>query len=189
MAFARSVLGDPLRTDRLGETLLPKRLALPVFCSDPLSSVAYATEEIVLVLGLGGLGLLYLTPWLAAAVVVLLLVVVFSYRQTCVAYPDGGGAYAVSRDNLGEDAALVAASALLIDYVLTVSVSVVAGVAAITSAVPSLAPHAVALSLVCVAILTVANLRGVKESGRAFAIPSYGFVVAVYAMLVVGVGK
>src|SRR3954470_5317875 len=147
--------GRPLRSDGLGETLLPKRLALPVFCSDPLSSVAYATEQIVLVLGLGGLGLLHLTPWLAAAVVVLLVIVVASYRQTCEAYPNGGGAYTVSRDNLGEDASLVAASSLLIDYVLTVAVSVVAGVAAVTSAVPELAPHAVVLSLGFVVLLTV----------------------------------
>src|SRR3954462_10788155 len=167
-AIARLVVGRPMRSDRLGETLLPKRLALPVFCSDPLSSVAYATEQIVLVLGLGGLSLLYLTPWLGAAVVALLVIVVASYRQTCVAYPNGGGAYAVSRENLGEDASLVAASSLLIDYVLTVAVSVVAGVAAITSAVPSLAPHAVGLSLGCVGALAVANLRGVRESGRAF---------------------
>jgi amino acid transporter len=184
-AMSRVLLGEPLRTDRLGETLLPKRLALPVFCSDPLSSVAYATEQIVLVLGLGGLALLHLTPWVAAAVVVLLVVVVASYRQTCYAYPNGGGAYAVSRDNLGEDASLVAATSLLIDYVLTVAVSVVAGVAAITSAVPALAPHAVALSLGFVVVLTSVNLRGVKESGRAFAIPTYGFVLAVYAMLAV----
>jgi amino acid transporter len=182
---SRVLLGKPLRTDRLGETLLPKRLALPVFCSDPLSSVAYATEQIVLVLGLGGLALLHLTPWVAAAVVLLLVVVVASYRQTCYAYPDGGGAYAVSRDNLGEDASLVVATSLLIDYVLTVAVSVVAGVAAITSAVPALAPHAVALSLACVVLLTAVNLRGVKESGRAFAIPTYGFVLAIYAMLLV----
>src|SRR3954452_7879875 len=153
MAVARSLLGDPLRTDRLGETLLPKRLALPVFCSDPLSSVAYATEQIVLVLGLGGLGLLYLTPWLGLAVVVLLVVVVASYRQTCHAYPNGGGAYVVSRDNLGVRAGLVAASALLVDYVLTVAVSVVAGVAAITSALPVFAPHAVALSVGLVVLL------------------------------------
>ncbi|MEY2443278.1 MAG: hypothetical protein QOJ46_2704, partial [bacterium] len=126
-AVARTLIGAPLRSDRLGETLLPKRLALPVFCSDPLSSVAYATEQIILVLGLGGLALLGLAPWLAVAVVVLLVVVVASYRQTCVAYPNGGGAYAVSRENLGEDASLVAASSLLIDYVLTVAVSVVAG--------------------------------------------------------------
>lgn len=182
-------MGRPLRSDRLDETLLPKRLALPVFCSDPLSSVAYATEQMVLVLGLGGLALLHLTPWLAAAVVLLLVVVVASYRQTCHAYPNGGGAYAVSRANLGEDASLVAASSLLIDYVLTVAVSVVAGVAAITSAVPSLAPHAVALSLAFVAVLTVMNLRGVKESGRAFALPTYGFVAAVYLLLAVGLWK
>ncbi len=186
---ARSVVGRPLRTDRLDETLLPKRLALPVFCSDPLSSVAYATEQIVLVLGLGGLAIVHLTGWLAAAVIVLMIVVVASYRQTCYAYPNGGGAYAVSKDNLGEDPALVAASALLIDYVLTVAVSVVAGVAAITSAEPSLAPHAVALSLGFVAMLTIANLRGVRESGRAFAVPTYGFVVMIYAMLAVGFGK
>jgi len=188
-AVSRALLGEPLRSDRLGETLLPKRLALPVFCSDPLSSVAYATEQIVLVLALGGLSLLYLTPWLGAAVVLLLVIVVASYRQTCKAYPNGGGAYAVSRANLGEDASLVAAAALLIDYVLTVAVSVVAGVAAITSAAPVLADHAVALSLAFVALLTAVNLRGVKESGRAFAIPTYGFVLAVYAMLTVAFAK
>src|SRR3954451_24519445 len=162
-ALARAFLGEPLRSDRLEETLLPKRLALPVFCSDPLSSVAYATEQILLVLGLGGLALLHLTAGVAAAVVGLLVIVVASYRQTCAAYPNGGGAYPVSRENLGEDASLVAASALLIDYVLTVAVSVVAGVAAITSAAPGLAPHAVGLSLAGVAMLAVANLRGVKE--------------------------
>ncbi|MFL5843420.1 MAG: APC family permease [Solirubrobacteraceae bacterium] len=188
-AFARTFLGRPLRSDRLDETLLPKRLALPVFCSDPLSSVAYATEQIVLVLGLGGLALLHLTPWLGLAVVALLVIVVASYRQTCHAYPDGGGAYAVSRANLGENASLVAASALLIDYVLTVAVSVVAGVAAITSAAPGLTAHATVLSLGFVALLTVVNLRGVKESGRAFALPTYAFVVAVFAMLLVGFAK
>src|SRR4051812_4842387 len=187
-AVTRALVGEPLRSDRLHETLLPKRLALPVFCSDPLSSVAYATEQMIVVLTLGGLGLLHLTPWLAAAVALLLVIVVASYRQTCSAYPDGGGAYAVSRANLGEDASLVAASALLIDYVLTVAVSVVAGVAAITSAVPSLGPHAVGVSIVCVAIVTFANLRGVKESGRAFAIPTYGFVAAVLLLLAFGLG-
>jgi amino acid transporter len=181
----RLFVGRPLRSDRLGETLLSKRLALPVFCSDPLSSVAYATEQIVLVLGLGGLSMLYLTPWLALAVVALLIIVVASYRQTCAAYPDGGGAYAVSRANLGVRASLVAASALLVDYVLTVAVSVVAGVAAITSAVPALVPHAVSLSLGFVVLLTVVNLRGVKESGRAFAVPTYGFVAIILLLLVV----
>src|SRR4051795_12852232 len=187
--IARLVVGRPMRSDRLGETLLPKRLALPVFCSDPLSSVAYATEQMIVVLGLGGLALLGLTPWLAAPGVALLADGVASSRQTCAAYPDGGGAYAVSRANLGEDASLVAAASLLIDYVLTVAVSVVAGVAAITSAVPGLERHAVGLSVGFVAILTVANLRGVKESGRAFAIPTYGFVAAIYLLLAVGFWK
>ena len=170
----------------MGETLLPKRLALPVFCSDPLSSNAYATEEILLVLSVGGLALLSMTPWIAGTVMLVLTVVVISYRQTCHAYPNGGGAYAVSRANLGQNAALVAAAALLIDYVLTVAVSVAAGVSNIVSAVPSLAPAAVELSLALVAILTLANLRGVKESGRVFAIPTYGFVVAVFAMIAIG---
>ena len=185
----RVVVGRPLRSDRLGDTLLPKRLALPVFCSDPLSSVAYATEQIVLVLGLGGLALLHLTPWVALVVVALLVIVVASYRQTCYAYPNGGGAYAVSRENLGAHASLVAASALLVDYVLTVAVSVVAGVAAVTSAAPTLARHAVLLSVTAIAVLTLVNLRGVKESGRAFAVPTYGFVAIVLLMLAWAVAK
>ncbi|PZS33808.1 MAG: DNA-binding protein [Pseudonocardiales bacterium] len=182
----RILVGRPVSSDRLGETLLPKYLALPVFCSDPLSSVAYATEQIVLVLGLGGLALLHLTAWVAAGVVALMVIVVASYRQTCHAYPTGGGAYAVSRANLGRSAALVAASALLVDYVLTVAVSVVAGVAAITSAVPALVPHAVAISSAFVLVLCVMNLRGVKESGRVFALPTYGFVLSIAALLAVG---
>ena len=182
----RLLVGTPLHSSRMGETLLPKKLALPVFCSDPLSSNAYATEEILLMLSLGGLSLLHLTPWIAGAVVLLLIIVVLSYRQTCHAYPNGGGAYAVSRENLGRRAALVAASALLVDYVLTVAVSVAAGVANIVSAVPSLAPHAVGLSIALVGLLALMNLRGVKESGSVFAVPTYGFVACVFAMLVVG---
>ncbi|WP_448058480.1 APC family permease [Cellulomonas hominis] len=182
----RLLVGRPLSSARMGDTLLPKWLALPVFCSDPLSSNAYATEEILLVLSVGGLALLQLTPWVAAAVMVLLLVVVVSYRQTCHAYPNGGGAYAVSRANLGQKAALVAAAALLIDYVLTVAVSIAAGVSNLVSALPSLAPHATALSLGILVVLTLANLRGVKESGKAFAVPTYGFVVAVFVMLLLG---
>ena len=182
----RILVGRPLRSNRLGETLLSKKLALPVFCSDPLSSNAYATEEILLVLSLGGLAFLHLTAWVAAAVLLLLVVVVASYRQTCHAYPNGGGAYAVSRANLGRNPALVAASALLVDYVLTVAVSVAAGVANIVSAVPEIAPHAVALSLAFVALLAMMNLRGVRESGIVFAIPTYGFVASVFFMLVVG---
>jgi amino acid transporter len=179
----RLLVGRPLRSARLGETLLPKRLALPVFCSDPLSSNAYATEEILRALSLGGLALLFLTPWVALAVVILLAVVVVSYRQTCYAYPNGGGAYAVSRENLGRNAALVAASALLVDYVLTVAVSVAAGVDAITSALLGLRPYSVELSLLFIAVLALMNLRGVKESGTVFAIPTYGFIAVIFGMI------
>jgi amino acid transporter len=185
----RFLVGRPLRSERLGETLLPKKLALPVFCSDPLSSNAYATEEILLMLSLGGIAFLRLTPWVAVVVVALLVVVVGSYRQTCYAYPNGGGAYAVSRANLGRDASLVAASALLVDYVLTVAVSVAAGVANIVSAVPALVPHAVVVSVGMIAVLTLMNLRGVKESGTAFAIPTYGFITVVLVMLALGAGR
>ncbi|KQV75917.1 DNA-binding protein [Aeromicrobium sp. Root344] len=170
----------------MDETLLPKWLALPVFCSDPLSSNAYATEEILLVLSLGGLALLHLSPWIALAVVALLAIVILSYRETCRAYPNGGGAYTVSRDNLGRNAALVAASALLVDYVLTVAVSVAAGVSNIVSAFPSLGPHAVMLAAGFVAVLALMNLRGVKESGTYFAVPTYGFIACMFVMIVVG---
>src|SRR6476659_8773827 len=173
----------------MGETLLPKKLALPVFCSDPLSSNAYATEEILLMLSLGGLSLLHLTPWVAGAIAVLLVIVVLSYRQTCYAYPSGGGAFAVSLDNFGENAALTAAAALLVDYVMTVAVSVVAGVVGITSAAPSLHRYAVALSVGFTVLLMLANLRGVRESGRAFAIPTYTFVALTYLMFLIGAIK
>ena len=154
-------------------------MALPVFCSDPLSSVAYATEQILLVLAAGGAAYLVYAKWVALGVVLLLAIVVLSYRQTCYAYPNGGGAFAVSYANLGETAALIAASALLVDYVMTVVVSVVAGVIAITSASPGLHEHAVALSVGVTALIALANLRGVKESGRVFAIPTYAFIASV----------
>lgn len=164
--------------------MLPKKIALPVFCSDPISSVAYATEQIVLVLGAAGAAsFLGLAAPIAVAVALLLSVVVASYRQTCYAYPSGGGAYIVSRENLGDTAALTAASALLVDYVMTVAVSVVSGVVAITSAVTSLAPHAVALSAGFVLVLGVVNLRGVKESGTAFAFPTYAFVALTLLLI------
>ena len=188
-AVKRLFVGRPLSSQQLSETLLPKWLALPVFASDPLSSVAYATEEIVLVLAAGGAAYLGFARWVAAAIAVLLVIVVLSYRQTCHAYPNGGGAFAVSLDNFGPSAALVAASALLVDYVMTVAVSVVAGVVAITSGAPSLSGHAVELSVGSVAILVLANLRGVKESGRAFAVPTYAFVSLTYLMLVIGFVK
>ncbi len=185
----RVLLGRPLRNENLHDELLPKRIALPVFCSDPLSSNAYATEEILLVLSIGGLAFLHLAPWVAAGVVALLVVVIASYRQTCHAYPNGGGAYAVSRENLGRRPALVAATALLVDYVLTVAVSVAAGVANIVSAFPALAPHAVALSLAFIGLLTLMNLRGVRESGRLFAVPTYGFIATVLLMIGVGLWR
>jgi len=181
----RLFLGRPMRSSQLSETLLPKKLAMPVFCSDPLSSVAYATEEILLILSLAGLAFLHLAWYVAAVIVALLAVVTVSYRQTCRAYPNGGGAYAVARANLGESAGLAAASALLVDYVLTVAVSVVAGVAALTSAFPELSRHAVSLSVGFVVLLTVMNLRGVRESGTAFAVPTYGFLLGIYVMFAV----
>ncbi|HEX6077131.1 MAG TPA: APC family permease [Micromonosporaceae bacterium] len=177
------LVGRPLRSERLGDTLLPKKLALPVFCSDPLSSNAYATEEILRAFSLGGLALFFLTPWVAGAVIALLAIVVISYRKTCYAYPSGGGAYAVSRANLGTNAALVAASALLVDYVLTVAVSVAAGVDAITSAFLATEPYAVVISLGLVVVLAVMNLRGVKESGTVFAVPTYGFIAVIFVMI------
>jgi amino acid transporter len=181
----RLLVGRALRSQQLNETLLPKWLALPVFASDPLSSVAYATEEIVIVLAAGGAGYLVFSKWVAAVIAALLVIVILSYRQTCRAYPNGGGAFAVSLDNFGENAALVAAAALLVDYVMTVAVSVVAGVDAITSAAPSFSDHAVALSVGFVVLLLVANLRGVKESGKIFAIPTYLFVAMTYLMFLV----
>jgi amino acid transporter len=185
----RLLVGRPLRSDRLGDELLPKRLALPIFASDPLSSVAYATQEILLVLALGGVAVLYLAPWVAVTVVVLLAVVVISYRQVVRAYPSGGGSYEVASRNLGRSAGLVVAGALLVDYVMTVAVSVAAGVDNVISAVPSLNAHRVAINLGFVAVLTAMNLRGVRESGRAFAVPTYLFIVGVLAMIALGLGR
>lgn len=173
----RTFIGRAIPSDRLGEQLLPKRIALPVFCSDPISSVAYATEQILLVLGTAGAAaFLGLSLPVAIAVAALLFIVVASYRQTCHAYPSGGGAYIVSKENLGERAALTAAAALLVDYVMTVAVSVVSGVVAITSAIRGLEPYMVELSVGFVVLLMLVNLRGVKESGTAFAFPTYAFV-------------
>ncbi|MEU1393714.1 MULTISPECIES: APC family permease [unclassified Nonomuraea] len=181
----RALVGRPLRTKHLERQLLPKRLALPVFCSDPISSVAYATEQIIMALTLGGLALLHVTGWIALAIVAMLIIIIVSYRQTCYAYPGGGGAYVVSRENLGVNASLVAAAALLVDYVLTVAVSVAAGVDAITSYAPGLERWSAPLSVACVALLTLVNLRGTRESGRGFAVPSYAFIASVYLMFLV----
>ncbi len=189
MWLKRLLVGRPLRSDRLGETLLSKRLALPIFASDPLSSVAYATQEILLVLTLGGLAYLYLAPWVALAVVLLLAVVVVSYRQVVRAYPSGGGSYEVASRNLGRSAGLVVAAALMVDYVMTVAVSVAAGVDNIISAVPSLNPHRVGINIVFIAVLMAINLRGVRESGRTFAVPTYLFIAGVMVLVAVGLGR
>jgi amino acid transporter len=182
----RLVVGRPFRSDRLGHTLLPKRIALPIFASDPLSSVAYATQEILLILTLGGLAYLYLTPWIAAAVVLLLAVVTLSYRQVVQAYPSGGGSYEVASTNLGPRAGLVVAAALLVDYVMTVAVSVAAGVDNVISAIPELNTYRVAINIGFIVLLTAMNLRGVRESGRAFAVPTYAFIAGVMLMIAVG---
>ncbi|WP_448618479.1 APC family permease [Geodermatophilus sp. URMC 65] len=182
----RLVLGRPVRSDRLGESLLPKRLALPIFASDPLSSVAYATQEILIVLTLAGTAFLYLAPWLAIAVVLLLVTVVLSYRQVVRAYPSGGGDYEVAMKNHGQLAGLTVASALLVDYLLTVAVSVAAGTDNIISAFPALDEHRVALAVGLVALLAAANLRGLRESGRTFAVPTYLFISGIIVMVVTG---
>ncbi len=166
------------RHERLG-----KAVALAVFASDPLSSVAYATEEILLVLILAGSAALSYSLPVAIGIAALLAVVVISYRQTVAAYTQGGGAYLVAKDNLGVFPALTAAAALLTDYVLTVSVSVAAGIAALTSAFPALLPHRVALCVLAIAGVAIGNLRGVRESGRLFAAPTYFFVVSVLGMV------
>src|SRR4051794_17202935 len=182
----RLVLGRPVRSDRLGESLLPKRLALPIFASDALSSVAYATQEILIILTLGGTAYLYLAPWLAAGVVVLLVTVVLSYRQGGHAYPSGGGDYEVAMKNHGQFAALVVASALLTDYVLTVAVSVSSGTDNIISAFPTLDRHRVLIAVGLVAVLAAANLRGLRESGKTFAVPTYLFATGIMVMIVTG---
>ncbi len=172
----RALLGRTMATGELRHTFLPKVLALPVFSSDPLSSNAYATQEILLVLAIAGAGTLSLVVPLTFFVAILLATVVVSYRQTVRAYPSGGGAYIVSHENLGLYPGLLAAAALLIDYVLTVSVSITAGVDAIVSIAPGLSNVRISIAIGFVAFVTLVNLRGAKESGTLFAIPTYGFV-------------
>ena len=184
--FKRVLVGRRVPSQRLEHTLLPKFLALPVFSSDALSSVAYATEEILTVLLGASVAVYGFVMPIATAIALLMVIVVTSYRQTVRAYPNGGGAYIVSRQNLGTIPGLVAAAALLVDYVLTVSVSVVAGVFALTSAVPSLTNHRVLLSLLFVALITLINLRGVRESGTVFAFPTYAFIASILLMIAVG---
>ena len=182
----RILIGRALRSDRLGETLLPKRVALPVFASDPLSSVAYAPGEVLLVLSIAGLSAYHFSPWIALAVVVLMFTVVASYRQNVHAYPSGGGDYEVATVNLGPRAGLTVASALLVDYVLTVAVSISSGIENLGSAVPFVVENKVACAIGVIVLLTLMNLRGVKESGTLFSIPTYVFVTGVFLMIVWG---
>ena len=184
----RVILGRAMRSDRLGETLLPKRIALPVFASDALSSVAYATQEILIVLALAGTAFLHLTWYAAAGVVTVMATVVAAYRQNVHAYPSGGGDYEVANTNLGRQFGLVVAAALLVDYVLTVAVSTSAGVEnlASTPLFAWMAGNRVAATLSVVVIIVLLNLRGIRESGTAFAIPTYAFMFGIIAMISVG---
>jgi amino acid transporter len=182
----RVLVGRALTSYKLEHQLLPKTLALPVFSSDPLSSVAYATEEMMLVLVLAGAAALQLMVPIAGVVAVILLIVVTSYRQTVRAYPRGGGSYIVARENLGTIPGLTAAAAILIGYVVTAAVSVTAGAVAVSSAWPGLAPYKVQVALGFIAVIAIANLRGVRESGLLFAVPTYGFVLCIYAILLTG---
>jgi amino acid transporter len=185
----RLVVGRPMQTGQLEETLLPKTLALPIFASDPLSSVAYATESALVVLVAVSATAAHLVFPIAIAIALLLAVVIASYMQTVRAYETSGGAYIVARENLGTLPSLVGAAALLTDYVLTVAVSISAGIFAITSFVPSVSGHKVGLSLACLAVIVLANLRGVRESGLAFALPTYLFVTSVGLLSVLGIAQ
>ncbi len=186
MILKRWLVGLPLKTKEAAHERLSKRLALAVFSSDALSSVAYATEEILLVLILAGTAMVGYSIPLSLSIIGLLAILTMSYRQIIFEYPEGGGAYIVGKSNLGEWPGLVAAAALMIDYVLTVAVSVAAGIAALTSAVPVLLPHREALCFAAILLVIVVNLRGVRESGQFFAVPTYIFIGSIAAMLGVG---
>ncbi|MGZ5362848.1 MAG: APC family permease [Mycobacterium sp.] len=182
----RLVLGRPFRSDTLSHTLLPKRIALPVFASDAMSSVAYAPEEIFLVLSVAGLAAYSMAPWIGLAVAAVMMIVIASYRQNVHAYPSGGGDYEVVTTNLGPTAGLTVASALLVDYVLTVAVSMASAMSNIGSAVPFVGEHKVLFAVIAILLLASINLRGIRESGTAFASPTYAFMVGMYAMLIWG---
>jgi amino acid transporter len=182
-AARRLVLGRPFRSDRLSHTLLPKRIALPVFASDALSSVAYAPEEVFLMLSVAGLAAYSLTPWIGLAVAAVMLVVVASYRQNVHAYPSGGGDFEVVTTNLGPNAGLTVASALMVDYVLTVAVSTASAMSNIGSAIPFVEDHKVLFCVSAIVLVMALNLRGIRESGVAFAVPTYAFIAGVSIML------
>ena len=183
----RFFFGRALRSDRIGETLLPKRIALPIFASDALSSNAYATQEILIVLALGGFSLYSFGPLVAAAVALLYFVVVASYRQNVHAYPGGGGDYTVVSENLGPKWGVFTASALLVDYTLTVAVSISAAVANLGSVFPVISDHAAWWAVGIIIVITLVNLRGIRESGMAFAIPTYLFIASIAIMVGTGI--
>ena len=190
LTFRRFLLGRRLTSEEIHETKISNPIGLAVFSSDALSSVAYGTQEIMAPLtaaiAIYGAGVLGWSWWVALGIVGLLLVLNISYRQTIHAYPGGGGAYIVAKDNLGEVAAQTAGASLLIDYILTVAVSISAGVSAIVSAFPSLEPHRIFLAEAIIAFVALMNLRGVKESGLVFSVPTYGFVVCIVGLLIKG---
>ena len=186
MILKRWLVGDPLKTAQARHERLSKTIALAIFSSNAISSVAYGTEEILLVLILAGTAAVAWSIPVSLAILFLVLVLTISYRQIIYEYPEGGGAYVVARTNLGDRPALVAAAALMIDYVLTVAVSVAAGIAALTSAIPSLFVHREALGLVAILFMIIMNLRGVRESGKFFAIPTYFAIGALSLLVVVG---
>jgi amino acid transporter len=185
-AAKRLLVGRPMQSERLGHTLLPKKIALPVFASDALSSVAYATQEILLVLAAGGLALIGYAPWVAVAVALLILVVVASYRQNVHAYPSGGGDYEVTTTNFSPKVGMTVASALMVDYTLTVAVSVSSGMANLASAFPALNSQLTLIAALVVAVIAIMNLRGVRESGTGLAIPTYCFIGIVMLMIIWG---
>jgi amino acid transporter len=189
VAVKRLLVGRPQRSDRLAHTLLPKRVALPVFASDAMSSVAYAPEEIFLTLSVAGLTAYAFSPWVGLAVVVVLLTVVTSYRQVVHAYPSGGGDYEVATVNLGRRAGIAVASALLVDYTLTVAVSISAAAANIGALIPYVGEHKVGFAVAAIVVLTAINLRGVRESGVAFAVPTYLFILGIGSMIIWGLTR
>lgn len=186
MVLKRWLVGDPLKTAQARHERLSKTIALAIFSSNAISSVAYATEEILLVLVLAGAAAVAWSIPISLAILFLILVLTISYRQIIYEYPEGGGAYIVARTNLGDRPALVAAAALMIDYVLTVAVSVAAGIAALTSAIPGLFVHREALGLIAILFIVIINLRGVRESGKVFAIPTYFAIAALGFLVIVG---
>ncbi len=185
-AVKRILVGRPFSSERLAHTLLPKRIALPVFASDALSSVAYAPDQLFLILSVAGISAYSFAPWVGLVVAAVMLVVVTSYRQNVRAYPSGGGDYEVATANLGGSAGLAVASALLVDYVLTVAVSISSAASNIGSALPFVATHKVSFAVAAIVVLTAINLRGIRESGTAFAIPTYAFMVGIVVMLAWG---